>query len=430
MKKSLKVWSVLALLAVAAACSKASPARPSDTTATTAGASVTDASTGITLTTPAALTPTVNQQFTFAAQPITLTVKNAITTGTAPITYTFQVASDAAFASLVSTKDGVAEGAGGTTAQSMDKLGGAKTYFWRVRANTGGISGLFTTGRAFGVGPEVVIQAPAPSSPADGGQLNGTPTLTTQNASRTGPAGTISYRFEVSSSAAFTSTVYVGNVTEGSSGQTSATITAGALTANATYFWRVQASDSASGIIGPFSAVLSFKYVPFSMSQAIIVSSPYDLATWAETAKITSIDFEPDWFAVDFDKRQGPDAWPDTPFGDGSLEYTLGLCVNKGQWYCSAVVQFWNGRELSASGAPRDIGLNWFYDPARWGPIAGYQPQDGESVGVFVCAGNCRNNTAGDRSYVKERSNVAFVPWNTQGGTSYTFSAVRSKSKR
>jgi hypothetical protein len=54
--------------------------------------------------------------------------------------------------------------------------------------------------------------------------------------------------------------------------------------------------------------------------------------------------------------------------------------------------------------------------------MAGYQPQEGEIVGLFACAGNCRNNDAGDRSYIKERTNVAFVPWSNSGNGSYTFS--------
>ena len=65
--------------------------------------------------------------------------------------------------------------------------------------------------------------------------------------------------------------------------------------------------------------------------------------------------------------------------------------------------------------------------------MAGYQPQDGETVGLFACAGNCRNNTAGDASYVKERSNVAFVPWSNEGGVDYSFSngsRVILRSKR
>jgi hypothetical protein len=169
--------------------------------------------------------------------------------------------------------------------------------------------------------------------------------------------------------------------------------------------------------------VNTFTYSAFDMHQATIYNSPFDLADWAQTAHITSVVFTNDAFLVDFDKRDSPDRWPDTPFGSGSLEYTLGLCLNIGDhWDCSAAVQFWFGRELSASGGPWAIATEWFYDGARWGPMAGHQPQDGETVGIFVCAGNCRNNTAGDASYVKERSNVVLVPWDNEGQTSYTFS--------
>ena len=61
--KTLRIWSALALLAVSTACTKASPTRPSEGTSTSQGASVTDAATGVTLTTPSPVTPTVNQQF-------------------------------------------------------------------------------------------------------------------------------------------------------------------------------------------------------------------------------------------------------------------------------------------------------------------------------------------------------------------------------
>jgi hypothetical protein len=82
--KSLGTWSALALLVFSTACTKASPTRPSDSTASGATASVTDAVTGVTLTTPALLTPTANQQFKNVDQPVTLTVKNAVTSGTTP----------------------------------------------------------------------------------------------------------------------------------------------------------------------------------------------------------------------------------------------------------------------------------------------------------------------------------------------------------
>src|SRR5256885_1693778 len=110
MKKSVCAWSAFALLIVAAACEKASPSKPSDLTANGSGGSVTDASSGITITTPSLVSPTVNQQFKFSDQPLTLTVKNAAQTGSVATTYTFEVATDAGFASKVYSKGGIAEG--------------------------------------------------------------------------------------------------------------------------------------------------------------------------------------------------------------------------------------------------------------------------------------------------------------------------------
>ena len=108
--KTLRIRSALALLAVTIACTKASPTRPSEGTSTSQGASVTDAVTGVTLTTPSPVSPAVNQQFKNVEQPITLTVKNAVTSGTTLLTYTFEVASDSGFATKVFARDGVAAG--------------------------------------------------------------------------------------------------------------------------------------------------------------------------------------------------------------------------------------------------------------------------------------------------------------------------------
>src|SRR6478736_4224497 len=103
--KPFGIWSALALLAVTTACTKASPTRPSDGTASGATTSVTDAVTGVTLTSPSLVTPTVNQQFKNVEQPVTLTIKNAVTSGTTVLTYSFEVASDAAFGTKVYSKD-------------------------------------------------------------------------------------------------------------------------------------------------------------------------------------------------------------------------------------------------------------------------------------------------------------------------------------
>jgi hypothetical protein len=433
MKRRLGIWSALALAAAAMACAKSSPTRPSDSGASTQVSAINDAKTGITLTTPQPLTPTSGQRLKYADQPLTLTVKNGVTTGSTPLTYSFQVASDGAFATVVYSKDGVAEGSGGQTSLKIDTLPGSTDYFWRVRVAVGAATGLYSPGRTFNVGPQVVIQAPALVSPAQGGSLNGTANLIAMNAARTGPAGQLFYRFEVSDSTSFSNLVFVSTVAE-QGGQTSVQMTA-KLTTNATYYWRVQVSDPTNGITGPYSSVFSFKFVPFDMTKAIMRASPADMGYWPETAKITLVDLAPDGIVVDFDRRDGPDRWPDESFGGGSIEYTLGMCLNiSGQWYCSAVVQFWYGRELSAGGLPGQVSYNWFYDPARWGPMAGYQPQPGETVGFFVGSGNLRGRN--DPGYVTcpricERSNVALVPWSEDGSGYFTFSsAVKSIATR
>jgi hypothetical protein len=429
MKKILIVWSTAVLIASAVACSQQTPAPSASAAAATVAAgastarSVTDDLSGVTLTSPTLSTPNAGQSFKFTEQPLTLVVKNAITTGTAALTYTFQVATDAGFASLAFSQDGIAQGANGSTSVTLPKLPGplAKNYFWRARGSSGGTVGLFTAARTFTIGPEVILAAPVLASPGSGAAVSGTATLTTNNVQRSGPVNAITYRFDLADSSSFSHIVFTTTVPEQAGAAT--TVTVNNSLGAGTYFWRVQAFDNASTVSSPLSTASAFTYTPFSLSQATMVSSPFDFANWAETAKITSVTFYNDYFAVDFDKRDGPNRWPDTPFGDGNLEYTLGLCGNiRDHWYCSAAIQFWYGRDLAASAPPRDIGLEWFYDGARWGPMAGWQPQDGETVGIFVCAGNCRNNDAGDRSYVKERSNVAFVPWSNNGDGSYTFS--------
>jgi hypothetical protein len=41
-----------------------------------------------------------------------------------------------------------------------------------------------------------------------------------------------------------------------------------------TYYWRVQATDTASGVSSPMSAISAFNYQPFNLSQAKMVSLP------------------------------------------------------------------------------------------------------------------------------------------------------------
>ena len=405
--KSFGIWSALALLLGATACTKASPTRPSDESASGLTASVTDAVTGVTLTTPQLTTPTLNQQFKNVDQPITLTIRNAVTTGATALTYAFEVATDAGFANKVYSKEGVAAGAGSTVLK-IDKIAAAKTYYWRARAFSGSLAGPYTAPGSFAIGPEVILLQPVLGDPAANATVGDTPVLNVVTVPRTGPAGPVFYRFEIAEASSFATLVYAATVPERTDlfGYTPHTVAR--KLEKKTYFWRVQATDPQNAVTSPYSAVGQFKVEPFSLAQAAILNNPQDLPTWAETATITSIDFTPNAMLVDFDKRTGPGRWPESGFGSGGVQYTLGMClfINQ-QWYCSAAIQFWEGRDLEASGFPSRIAADWFYD-ARWGAMQGHQPADGETVGIFVAQGNLRDS---GKTSVKERSNVVLMPF-------------------
>src|SRR5262245_59577224 len=238
-------WSVCALLVAMSACSKENPARPTSNLESTADtASVTDAVSGITLTTPQLNTPNNNAEFKFIEQPITVSVKNAVSTGSTALTYTFEVAGDAAFANKVFSRDGVAETAGMTSLR-LDRLPADRSYYWRARANSGSLNGPFAKARTMKVGPEVILQAPVLGDPANNATVDEQPTLNVNRVSRTGPAEQIFYRFEISDTNSFGSVVYSATVPE----RTDLSFTPHKVTRELeekTYFWRVQASDPAN----------------------------------------------------------------------------------------------------------------------------------------------------------------------------------------
>jgi hypothetical protein len=165
------------------------------------------------------------------------------------------------------------------------------------------------------------------------------------------------------------------------------------------------------------------------LHEVTIYDNPIGLADWPVATTITDLEFQyngADGVHVEFDKRDGPQSWPDvTPPGwDGPLEYTLGMaeCIN-GQWYASAAIQFWRGLDASGGNVALDnqIAINWYYD-SRWGELNGRQPATGEIIGMFVVAGNARGVTDdGSQSPVKERSNVVLVPMPDVDGAIYTF---------
>src|SRR5262245_23569259 len=246
--KCVRAISVFAAVAMLAACTKSSPSRPTETGASEEVSTILDAKTGVSLTSPQLVSPVPGHRLKFTEQPVTLTVRNSVTTGSSAPTYTFQVASDAGFASLVFSREGIAQGSG-QTAVTIDKLAGNKDYFWRVRSTAGNTVGLFSAVRTFNVGPEVVIQAPTIAAPTNGGTLNGQGLIIANNAAVTGPAGPITYRFEVSDSTGFGNLAFVAPNVAQQGGQTSVRMDAN-LATNGTYYARVRAQDNTNSVTG------------------------------------------------------------------------------------------------------------------------------------------------------------------------------------
>jgi hypothetical protein len=394
--KVLVLGTLLAASVAAAACSTDNPAgQPS-----------------VSFTSPVASGPANGTAYKFKAQPVTLQIVNAARTEAVPATYTIEVASDSAFANKVYTQSNIAEGVGTNTSVTISNLlatSGNVTYYWRSWATIDGVASPMSATQTFVVQQQILVNTPELSGPASGTtSVEPRVTLTTKNASRQGAVGAITYIFQISTTSAFSSLTASATVAEGSGGQTSWT-PASDLAAGS-YFWRVQARDDSNTEVSAFTTARAFTIEPFDPKKAVFHHNFQDIATWPQTATITSVEFNRSGMFVDFDRRTGGNKWPEVASHDfGPLQYTLGLCYKiSGTWHCSAAIQFWDGRDLAESGPWENIPDNWYYDAARWGPMAGYRPERGELVMVWAGQGNLRGTTGATQV---QRTNFAPVRW-------------------
>jgi hypothetical protein len=379
---------------------------------TVAGCTNTPGSPTVSFTFPVAAGPSSGTSYKFKEQPVTLSITNAIRTATSPATYAIEVATDAGFANKVFTREGITEGGNGSTSVTVSSLtasSGNVTYYWRSKATVDGASSPYSTTQSFVVQQQIVVNTPALSEPEAG--VTSVETrfeFVTTNATRQGAVGTITYVFQVSKTSDFSSTVASATVAEQTGGKTRWTPAADL--PEGTLFWRVQARDDSNTEVSAFTSPRSFVVEPFDPRKATFHHNLQDIATWPQTAKITTVFFTRSGMLVDFDRRSGPGAWPEVASSDfGPLQYTLGLCYKiSGQWHCSAAIQFWAGRDLSESGPWEQIPDNWYYDPARWGPMSGYRPTRGELVMVWAGQGNLRGTTGATQV---QRTNFAPVKW-------------------
>jgi hypothetical protein len=245
-----RISLLLAAALFTSTCSSA-PSAPSDSSVTA----------------PRSTQPPSGAVVPFGAQPITLVVENAAVTSATGAVYTFEVATDAAFASKVQTKDNVAEGSGGQTSAILDLLAGDRQYFWHARATAGGTAGPFSPALSFTIGAAITVNAPVPIGPLTGATTTPRPTLRVANATRTAGAGPITYRFEVSNSPTFASLILTSTRDEGIN--ETGVIPPADLPVNTTLFWRVTAIDASHGVSSAPSATQTIVTQPFSQAEAL-----------------------------------------------------------------------------------------------------------------------------------------------------------------
>lgn len=178
----------------------------------------------------------------------TLVAAHATITGPAESTkYRFELSTDAGFATLTAVLETPPSG-GDITSFEPGGLPYDQLFYWRVRvfatARDGQVLGPWDS-TSFRTPPApVIIGTPVPISPVGNvTTANLRPTLTATNGAISGPAGVVSYRFEVDEGTSFGAPVATIVVLASGSGTTTATL-AGDLEAGSSYFWRVSASNA------------------------------------------------------------------------------------------------------------------------------------------------------------------------------------------
>ncbi len=210
---------------------------------------------GVNISAPKIVDPQGGTRIAFDKQPITLMVENASTNGVRPLYYNFEIATDAAFANKVFTREKIAPGEGRTSLRLPDALATGRTYYWRAQAADGANSGALTAATQFDVYTPIVIEAPAPISPSENSTVASTrPTFTIANAARSGPVGAVSYLIEISDSFGFITKAASWTAPEQAARTTLQP--AADLAPNKTFYWHVRAFDSTT--TGPWSRPIAF----------------------------------------------------------------------------------------------------------------------------------------------------------------------------
>ncbi|MFO0624579.1 MAG: NBR1-Ig-like domain-containing protein [Polyangiales bacterium] len=150
---------------------------------------------------------------------------------------------------------------------------------------------------------------------------------------------------------------------------------------------------------------------PFRLSDVQIIASP-DVRGFAVTSRLTALGFRPGTFRIDHTRRG---MWPPVTIADDGTtqEATVWVFFHiDGTWYGTGGERLRPNQTEKSLENPSLLATDWFYDRNRWGVLTGYVPSPGELVGFMVVAGSTR---ADDRTPVRERTNVALVPFPSDG---------------
>lgn len=385
----------LRTFAPAIALALASVACQSSTTTPTAS---------VTFLAPVASSPATASTYKYAQQPITLAITNATAVSSATTTYSIEVASDSAFATKVFTKDGIAEGSGGTTAVTLSVLDGEKTYYWRWRATVAGTAGEYTAARNFSVGPRVVVSKPVLASPGLGDEFFvDPPALVTNNAARVGPVTTMQYTFQLSTSSSFATILQQANVNEQSGGKTSWTPTISL--PEAPYFWRVRATDLGTGETSPFSDSLRFEQKEgIDLKKVIVSLGAVGYPNWPQTRRLTYAQKNGSVLCTESDGN----FWPTTGFfGDPSVPIygqQWNFVKIGAQWYAAAGHYLRDGQTCKGE-------MDEYYFPEGFlgrEPFSSVRAYEGMPFGVGV---STPARLWPDMATRDERSNVVIITW-------------------
>ncbi len=217
---------------------------------------------GVEIGRPAAMEPGQDWQISIRDQPLRLLFQNVTSSGVRPITYAVEIASDAAFSSIVFKRTGIAPAPGNNTSfQLPSTLETGRTYWWRVRAEDGANSSEYSTPQRFQTLMPVALGNPYPSLPS-GAAGSLAPDFVIFAGQESGPIDRIHYTVQVSEDNIFTKVIKTFVVEK--TGQTTTISEHYAFPAGSLLYWRVQAKD-----IGDSQAVS-----PWSLTQAFSMPAP------------------------------------------------------------------------------------------------------------------------------------------------------------